>query len=154
MKISPILAAAAVFSGAVLFSTGPASADADQELTAAMPAGYGGACQFSGAWEAMLAVAKCGPTSAPGGPQAASYWLYADQASLDRQFDHVRNQNQEQFPCPGDSAAPATWAGGQVACGKYNGMPSMVWTSSSKRLLGYAASYDANALHTWWQQNA
>jgi hypothetical protein len=130
------------------------------KLMALLPAGYdGAACEAvhppaTGA----LATVDCGTVSTPGGPANARYSLFADQQTLDSQFDVAVKDNSLLLGCPNSGDSPTTWhysetpdrVGGRIACGADNLGAALVWTKNSDLLLADAHGLSMDDLHRWW----
>jgi serine/threonine-protein kinase len=133
----------------------------DSKLTALLPAGYDNAACRAAHPPATgaLATVDCGQTSTPGGPANARYSLFADQETLDAQFDGAIKENSELFQCPGSGIdSPTTWhytdtpanVEGRIACGTYNNGPDLVWSKNADLLLADAQGPNMDDLHKWW----
>jgi serine/threonine-protein kinase len=138
-------------------TTGQSSAS---KLVSILPDGYGsGACKPIDPVKDALATVDCEANSKPGGPEAARYSLFPDQATLDDHFRTATEEDDQLQPCPGsDTQSPTTWhytstpdkVEGQVACGIYKGRPDLVWTRNADLLLGTGQGPDMAPLHDWW----
>ena len=110
-----------------------------------------------------LATVACGSTKTTGGPTAARYTLFADLASLNKQFQQNVEADSQLLQCPGGTVdSPTTWhynatpdkVEGQLACGTYDNKPNLAWTHESDLLLGDVQGSDHDELHKWWSKYA
>jgi serine/threonine kinase PknH len=133
----------------------------DGKLLGMLPRGYDeGVCQpvhppAAGA----LATVDCGPASPTGGPTVTRYSLFADQQTLDKNFDEGLKLYDVLMKCPGsDADSPTTWhftdtpdnIEGRIACGTYKGNGDVFWTRNGQLLLGDAQGPNLEDLHNWW----
>jgi serine/threonine-protein kinase len=130
-------------------------------LLALIPPGYPtSACEVaSPTVTGALATVDCGPSTQPGGPQAARYSLFDDVDQLAQGFADSIAENDEIFRCPGsDVDSPTDWhykrspdvVAGQVACGTYQGNADVIWTQNDDLILADVQSSDIDELHIWW----
>ncbi|MGV0482161.1 hypothetical protein PJN38_19460 [Mycobacterium kansasii] len=129
----------------------PASADPLSDLTGLLPAGYGsGVCKPTAAGAALAAV-SCGANSLPGGPTAATYWLFGDDKAMHEAFaSALSGPDWTPAACPGMRSSlpiPLTKSDGtrygSVVCGRASTfLPDrdggIAWTRDADKLLGVA----------------
>jgi serine/threonine kinase PknH len=133
-----------------------------QQLMNVLPAGYApGSCQPSANPPPLpdtVASLDCFNNSLAGGPIVARYEMFADQNTLNNQFQIDAN-NAALQPCPGWSdAAPGTWnfknnpnqVAGSMMCFTTNNGPSMEWSNNQYLTLGDTSGADLAGLVNWF----
>lgn len=132
----------------------------ERRLFELLPAGSDACAPAKPPITGALATVDCGAGSADGGPQSASYSLFADADALDDAFQRGISED-DLTACPGGFESPGSWdydttpdeVEGSLACGTYNGIPDLVWTKTSDLVLGTAQGADLDELHSWWMNN-
>jgi hypothetical protein len=131
-----------------------------QRLKSALPKGYSeSACVADGS--APEATVTCGPNTDAGGPQTATYTLYADQRALSQAFtDTIATF--DRVNCPGNIQSPGPWrrnaapdtVAGTLFCGTRADRAAVVWTSDAQSLLNVAEAGaqgpSLDQLYAWW----
>jgi hypothetical protein len=94
----------------------------------------------------------------PGGPPVARFEQFADQNTVNNEFQTDARGAALQ-PCPGSSdAAPGTWnlksdpsVGGSIMCYTTNdNMAHVEWTNTTDRIKANASGLDMASLYGWW----
>jgi len=96
-----------------------------------------------------------------GGPDSATFYLYADQSALDDAFKNVISKATLQT-CPDGTSSPGKWhytkdptaTAGQLACGMDGGDAVVMWTDDSKDFVAVVRGSSLNDLFTWWQKES
>jgi serine/threonine-protein kinase len=96
-----------------------------------------------------------------GGPDGATFWLYADQSALDDAFKNVTS-NVSLETCPDGTTSPGNWhytsnrtvTAGQLACGTQNGEAVVMWSEDSKDFVAMVRGPELKDLFTWWQKES
>lgn len=135
-----------------------------QQLLNVIPAGYpAGSCQPSTNPPALpdtVASLDCFNNTRPGGPTTARYEMFADQGTMNNQFQIDVNHAALQ-PCPGwNDAAPGTWnfksdanavAGSLMCFTVNNNTPDVEWSNNKYLTIGdVQGSTDIASLYQWW----
>ena len=99
----------------------------------------------------FLARLGCGRNSQPGGPNGATYSLYANVADLKKVFD----QYGASIPCPGATdPGPIAWQGGMMKCGHafypQQSQSMVTWTKDADLVVVNAEGPDLASLYAWW----
>jgi serine/threonine protein kinase len=144
------------------------SNDPQTKLQGLLPKGYAlGVCTAStppagSVWRGSVAMVKCGPNSATGGPSNAVYGLFPNLNALKKAFNDDIAAVQL-GSCPGDGPSPEGWhyknnpdvTAGMLACGTFKNQPNVVWSNEGKLMLSdvFAESGTLAALHEWWTHN-
>ncbi|MGE5693706.1 MAG: serine/threonine-protein kinase [Candidatus Sericytochromatia bacterium] len=106
-----------------------------------------------------LSMLKCDALS--GGPNSATFYLYADQSALDDAFKSVIS-NATLQTCPDGTSSPGKWhytkdptaTAGQLACGMDGGDAVVMWTDDSKDFVAVVRDSSLSDLFTWWQEKS
>lgn len=109
--------------------------------------------------ENALSMLNCGALS--GGPNSATFYLYADQSALDDAFTSVIGTVTLQT-CPDGTSSPGKWhytkdptsTAGQLACGMDGADAVVMWTDDSKDFVAVVRDSSLNDLFTWWQKES
>jgi serine/threonine protein kinase len=109
-----------------------------------------------------VASVDCGPNSLPGGPTGLSYYLFADQQTMDNHFQGTATRLATSPCTTGAPSGTSTWHrkatpgqdAGSLVCGSSeyprSGAPWLVWTDNSKLLLAAGYGTDFESLYEWW----
>lgn len=148
-------------SGQVAAPTPARPSDADvQRVKSSVPKGYSGSsCTVND--DAAEASVDCGPNADPGGPQTATYTLYASQQALNQAFVSTI-AGFDRVTCPGNIQSPGPWrrnaaptkVAGTLFCGTRAGQAAVIWTSDEQSLLNItqagAQGPTLDQLYLWW----
>jgi serine/threonine kinase PknH len=135
-----------------------------QQLLNLIPPGYApGACQPSVNPPPLpdtVASLDCFNNSREGGPTVARYEMFADQNTLNNQFQ-IDVNNAALQPCPGwSNAGPGTWnfknnpnaVAGSMMCFTTNNGPSLEWSNNQYSTLGDTSGPDLVGLMNWFNR--
>ncbi len=106
-----------------------------------------------------LSTLNCDAVS--GGPDSATFYLYADQSALDDAFKNVTSGVTLET-CPNNTSSPGKWhytkdptaTAGQLACGTDGGDAVVIWTEDSKDFVAVVRGSSLNDLFSWWQKKS
>jgi hypothetical protein len=136
------------------------SASADQQLLAALPAGYEtSSCQpVTPPPFGALSAMDCS-NNANGGPPIAHYLLFGDPQTLENVFATVTLNYVAHQTCPDGAASPGSWhfnvtpkqTAGSLVCGVTPNNSALGWTDQGVLLLTVAEGPSLDALYGWWQ---
>ncbi len=106
-----------------------------------------------------LSTLNCDALS--GGPDSATFYLYADQSALDDAFKDV-TANVTLETCPDGTSSPGKWhyttdptaTAGQLVCGTDGGDAVVMWTDDSKDFVAVVRDSSLNDVFTWWQKES
>jgi hypothetical protein len=160
-------ATAAVIGLTALGLAAPAAGDAAgvQTLLGNLSQGYTpGDCQPSSPLGGpAVAGVRCGANHDQGGPQSTFYYLYANPADLNADFN-VQLEAGSVQPFPDGTRGPADWhydstpnqPAGSYAIVKFpDGSSNVVWTNNADLMMGMAqAQADGATLYNWWLAEA
>jgi hypothetical protein len=142
-------------------TTGGNSADLNT-LAASLSKGYGlNNCTAQNLASGELAALTCGQNPDPSGPAQAKYILFNSADSLAGSFK-ASIKDDVLTACGDAGQSPTTWRqgssssdSGQVACGTYQNAAEIIWTTDSKKVLGYirGSNTDVASLYQWWRAN-
>lgn len=130
-------------------------------LLASLSKGYDlNNCQPQPLASGELAALACERSADPSGPAQAKYILFSNGNDLNAMFKSTIKE--DVVTSCGNTASPTGWHqgsattdAGQVACGTYQNVSDIVWTTDSKNVLsdirGLSAALDP--LYQWWRQN-
>jgi serine/threonine kinase PknH len=134
-----------------------------QQLLNVIPPGYApGSCQPSVNPPPLpdaVASLDCFNNSLQGGPATARYELFADQNTLNNQFQIDVNDAAPQ-PCPGNDASPGNWnfksdpntVAGSVMCFTLNNnTPDVEWSNNKYLTIADTQGSDLAGLYGWWK---
>jgi hypothetical protein len=133
---------------------------AQQKLLTLVSKGFTSASCHAAAHPASGAIASldCFNNSTPGGPTAATYDQFADQATLDSAFQQDVSISQVE-PCPGGDPSPGPWyignppkLQGQKVCDTYKNHNEVAWTNNATLVYVDTQSGDLASLYQWWKQ--
>ena len=104
-----------------------------------------------------LAAIQCGQSPDSSGPALATYLLFANPADTTGSFKTSIN-GMTQTNC-GDTESPTVWGrqqgttAGQVACGTYQGVAEIIWTTDAKNVVSviHSSNTDVPSLYQWWR---
>jgi hypothetical protein len=135
-----------------------------QQLLNVIPPGYApGTCQPSNNPPPLpdtVASLDCFNNTRQGGPTAARYEMFADQDTLNNQFQ-IDVNNAGLQPCPGlSTSAPGTWnfknnpdaVAGSVMCFTTNNGPNLEWTNNQYSTLADTSGTDLAGLFSWFNR--
>ena len=105
----------------------------------------------------VLAAINCGQNPDHNGPAMATYLLFGNTADVTASFK-TSTKDMTQTNC-GEAQSPTVWGqqqastAGQVACGTYQGVAEIIWTTDAKNVLSLvrASNADVGALYAWWR---
>jgi hypothetical protein len=110
-----------------------------------------------------VAGVRCGANHDQGGPQSAFYYLYANAADLDADFN-VQLEAGSLQPFPDGTTGPVAWhyestpnqpAGSNAMLKFPDGSINEVWTNTANLTMGMAQPQaDSAALYQWWLAEA
>lgn len=166
LRVATIAAFAASF---CCLGTATATADTTgsssdvNTLASSLAKGYGlNNCESAELTGAEIVELHCGQNPDPNGPASAVYQLF--KSGNDLSGAYASNLKDVTLAsCSGSgSSAPGPWhqgsaeqAGGQMACGTYQGVSLVLWTVDGKNVLGSIFSKaGVPSLYKWWQASA
>jgi hypothetical protein len=142
--------------------TAVAPAEKPEAVLKLLPPGYGpGACQPADSVPVgALAALECGPNADAGGPQRATFTLFADTGGLQRVFAQTVAGSEQQI-CPGRIQSPGPWRrnaapevpAGTLFCGTRQETSLIAWTDDARTLLAVVESDTGppmQAMYDWW----
>ena len=147
--------AVSFFGASATATADPADNQANNDkLFAQLSGGYTPAdCQTGKQYaeDPFLARLGCGRNSRPGGPNAATYSLYANVADLKKAFSLYGAP----IPCPGTTdPGPIAWQGGMVKCAHdfypHVSLSMLTWTKDADLMVVNVEGADLASLYAWW----
>jgi hypothetical protein len=147
-------------------SSAPSSPNRTDDLLATVPADFPDCAAADPAHDGDVAAVECGTSVTRPGPQAASFYLYDDGATLDRVFTQ---DVADIDPMPdGETCATAegvtVWMtdgveGGQIACTITDEGLVVAWTDRDVGIEGVVSApgttqEELAALAEWWRANS
>jgi hypothetical protein len=141
---------------------------ASQLLLRSLPADFSDCADSEPVGDGDIAAATCGATTTQPGPQAASFYLYEDQGTLDSVFAaDIAEEGIGPMSEGGDCTTAQgviDWqvngaTGGQVACAILDGEVVLGWTDNDHLIEGVvrapgSTQADLAALTEWWRNNS
>jgi serine/threonine-protein kinase len=137
-------------------------ADAQARLFRLLPHDYPvGTCTPRTAPQDALAQVSCEKNSDPGGPQSATYLMFADATALHSALDRVV-EGSRVTECPGRIQSPGAWyrnatpdgASGTLMCGTQDGNPILAWTNDAELMISVTNAGPQGPtieqLYQWW----
>ena len=142
------------------------SAGEDARLLRQLPEGFpAGACQPTSVPEGVLSQVNCAKNIDPDGPEAATFSLVGDRASLEKTFNDMIGAAVRD-DCPGRIQSPGPWRrnatpdriSGQLYCGFMSGQPTVVWTDEEKMTVSADRAGPTGPtfpqLYAWWSSHS
>jgi hypothetical protein len=147
-------------------STATVDAEAQNRLTALLPAGYSeDACTPAEGPKGAVAMVNCTKNTDAGGPPSATYALMKDEAALSAAVDAAL-ADADVVDCPGNIQSPGPWrrnatpqkVAGTLVCGMPHGQPQVVWTNDAQLVLNVVRAGPEgptlDQMYAWWSDHS
>jgi hypothetical protein len=141
-------------------------AEAQNRLTALLPAGYSeDACTPVEPPKGAVAMVNCTKNTNAGGPPSATYALMKDEAALSAAVDAAL-ADADVVDCPGNIQSPGPWrrnatpqkVAGTLVCGMPHGQPQVVWTNDAQLVLNLVRAGPEgptlDQMYAWWSDHS